>query len=102
MRAKRTASEWAALVQRHRDSGLTVREFCQDKGICPNLFYRKRRELSSEAQAFIRLPELPAGDPRSAQIQIDKIKITVSENTSAELMTKVIRSALEVSHACIS
>ena len=37
---------WRELVAKHRDSDLSVREFCADAGVAENSFYAWRRELA--------------------------------------------------------
>ena len=55
------AERWAVLIQECNSSGLTKREFCQQKGISEKSFYywlRKLRSQVSEAAAGPQLVQL--------------------------------------------
>ena len=53
---RRTWEEWRALVERQRESGLSVSEFCCREQTTENSFYRWRRRLSDEMEtSFVRL-----------------------------------------------
>jgi hypothetical protein len=53
-RGKRTQQKWDAwrgLIQQWRQSGLTIRVFCQDHGVSEPSFYAWRRRIEAEAAA---------------------------------------------------
>lgn len=69
--ARRTRDEWRELVDRQRESGLSVSEFCRREQTTENSFYRWRRRLTGEmGNSFVPLSireratvdiELPCG-----------------------------------------
>ena len=69
--ARRTRDEWRELVDRQRESGLSVSEFCRREQTTENSFYRWRRRLTEEVETrFVPLSitqratvdiELPCG-----------------------------------------
>ena len=52
--------EWAVAIQDCRSSGLSVRQWCRQRGITPTTYYRWERELLSIAGSTKALPETPA------------------------------------------
>lgn len=44
-RSKRKEAEWRVLISRQRRSGLSIRQFCAEKGLSEPSFYAWRREL---------------------------------------------------------
>ncbi len=52
----RTLEEWQALFAEHAASGLSARQFCVQRQLCPKYFSLRRRQLSDMAPAaFVRL-----------------------------------------------
>ena len=61
------AQEWAMLIQECSASGLTKREFCQQRGISEKSFYYWLKKLRSQmvgatAPQLVQLESLPAKD----------------------------------------
>ena len=52
--------EWAGAIQDCRSSGLSVRQWCRERGTTPTTYYRWERELLSVASTMKALPETPA------------------------------------------
>ena len=68
------AQTWAMLIQECNNSGLTKREFCQQRGISEKSYYywlRKFRSQMAEAAA----PQLVQLEPASAPLQDDMLQI---------------------------
>jgi transposase-like protein len=42
-------SKFARLIERQRESGLTVRSFCSNEGIAPSTFYYWQKKIRNEA-----------------------------------------------------
>ncbi len=52
----RTLEEWQALFAEQAASGLSARQFCVQRQLCPKYFSLRRRQLSDMAPAaFVRL-----------------------------------------------
>lgn len=45
------------MVSAHEDSGLSIRAFCAEKGICPKTYYYRLRKLR-EAALEVSIPEI--------------------------------------------
>ena len=52
------AEKWAVLIQECSSSGLTKREFCQQKGISEKSFYYWLRKLRSQVAEAAAVPQL--------------------------------------------
>ncbi|MEX0652485.1 MAG: transposase [Phycisphaeraceae bacterium] len=68
-RQRRDASQWRALIEQHRDSGLSVRAFCQQHSLNEASFYAWRRRLRDQASPtpdasarFVRLQPRDRGE----------------------------------------
>ena len=52
--------EWAGAIRDCRSSGLSVRQWCRERGTTPSTYYRWERELLSVASTAKALSETPA------------------------------------------
>lgn len=52
--------EWAGAIRDCRSSGLSVRQWCRERGTTPTTYYRWERELLSVASTAKALSETPA------------------------------------------
>jgi hypothetical protein len=50
-RARQSASEWAALIDQFKNSGMGVNEFCQQQDLAPATFRRWHSRFASKATA---------------------------------------------------
>lgn len=61
MKKKRTHSEWQTYIEEQAASGLTIRQFCKEKGSCPSHFSEQKKTLSrlkkdnGASPAFVRV-----------------------------------------------
>ena len=62
-RQRRGASQWAALITRQRESGVSVRRFCLEHGLGEASFYAWRRRLRGQA---VQVPDEP---PRFVRLE---------------------------------
>ena len=60
MRKFRTREEWQALIEEQNKSGKSAAQFCREKNIHPNLFYKRRSETGSGS--FVKLPAIHVTD----------------------------------------
>ncbi len=42
------AAYWRSVFERHADSGLSIRRFCQENGISQSTFFARRKKLNKE------------------------------------------------------
>jgi len=65
------ADAWRELVQRHKNSGLSVGAYCQQQGVSSWAFYQWRKRLGMEDAVRFALVETGGvGRPNSSTIEI--------------------------------
>lgn len=105
MKKYRTEKEWNSLFLEQENSSLSAAAFCKQKGIHPNLFYRKRSDLSQnpEEQSFVRV-DAPTSNNKSfsatrTMIRIGSIEILPGQESDQNQLFKIFCSALEAVNA---
>ena len=108
--------QWAEALRDHKESGLTVMEWCRLHNVSKYQFYYRQRELRKHAAQFLALqpvqadkpafvevshalrsqPAAPDTDPVlsrvTACIRAGNADIFVSDETSEELLAKILRA----------
>ena len=90
------AQTWAMLIQECNNSGLTKREFCQQRGISEKSFYYWLRKLRSQ-MAEVTGPQLVQLDPISVaedilQIQYRGAELKLPAGVDIEAVALLLRS----------
>jgi len=70
-RVRRSADQWAKLIEAQSTSGLSIAAFCQTHGLSANSFYRWRRRLADSAA------------PRSGQPPFVRLRTSTGGGVSA-------------------
>ena len=105
-RARR--EKWMMAIGECRSSGLTVRAWCQQKGVTPTTYYRWEREVLSLAGATVELPgrefvELPAVEQEKRKEPERSATLWVGENSIElyqELSPAMLKSMVEALRTC--
>ena len=88
--------EWAKIVERCRESGMSNREFCRENGIPEKTFYYRLRQLREAAVDQVpRLVELegPATSrDGSLRIQYRGASLELPENVDMDALAALLRS----------
>ena len=108
--------QWAEALRDHKESGLTVMEWCRLHNVSKYQFYYRQREVRKHAAQFLALqpvqadkpafvevshaldsqPAAPDTDPVlsrvTACIRAGNADIFVSDETSEELLAKILRA----------
>ena len=99
MRKFRTVEEWGTIIKDQSDSGLSVVDFCKDKGIHPNIFYTKRSALK-RSNSFV---EIRMNSQRKEEkkfiIKIKDVTLELEENIIKTELIYIIRSVREAVNA---
>ena len=95
--------EWSRRVEACRSSGLSVREWCRQRGITPTTYYRWEREVLSgigrkdaEGRSGGTFVELPAPQPlrnnseRTATLNIGSSSIDLYQEMGPELLRTLV------------
>ena len=90
------AQTWAMLIQECNNSGLTKREFCQQRGISEKSFYYWLRKLRSEmAEAagpqLVQLDSVPVAHDM-LQIQYRGAELKLPSGVDIEAVAALLRS----------
>ena len=108
--------QWAEALRDHKESGLTVMEWCRLHNVSKYQFYYRQREVRKHAAQFLALQPVQAGKPAfvevshalrsqpavpdtdpvlsrvTACIRAGNADIFVSDETSEELLAKILRA----------
>ena len=90
------AQEWAMLIQECNASGLTKREFCQQRGISEKSFYYWLRKLrtqmvESAAPRLVPLESVPAAED-TLQIQYRGAELKLPSGVDMDAVAALLRS----------
>jgi hypothetical protein len=96
LRIFRSKEDWKLLLVEQKESGKTIVDFCKEKRIHTNMFYRKKKELG-EKNSFVKLPKrkIHSGLIR---IKIKDIIIEPELGCSKEELISVINTVLEAAN----
>ena len=88
--------EWAMLIQECNASGLTKREFCQQRGISEKSFYYWLRKLRTQmvgsvAPQLVQLEPVPAMDD-TLQIQYRGAELKLPAGVDIDAVAALLRS----------
>lgn len=97
MAVYRTDEDWKNLVEEHRASGKPVKDFCAERGINPNHFYRKRKELRSGG-GFVLLPSHNR-KPGTISIHVEGFTIELGFGWERAELSAVLRAVREACDA---
>lgn len=98
--------EWTVAIQECRSSGLTVKQWCRNRGIAATTYYRWERELLALTGSTRSKPqlagtttfaELPVArqqcqtvSERSATVRIHDVAIDIYPNMDAQLLSALL------------
>ena len=71
---RRSAAEWRGIIERYRQSGMGIREFCAQEGVTEHRFeqwYRRSRRAETPKGPLIALPPLAAAvGPWAVEVEL--------------------------------
>ena len=90
------AQTWALLIQECNNSGLTKREFCQQRGISEKSFYYWLRKLRSQMAEvadpqLVQLDSVPASE-NMLQIQYRGAELKLPASVDIDAVAALLRS----------
>jgi len=100
-RKTRIKRDWAVIFEEFHRSGLSIKEFCQTKGMSQSLFYRRRKDYRDADKTvgpslgrddFIELRRaLPVSARPSAVIVFgNQVELSISNDCDKELLQLLI------------
>ena len=99
-------AHWAQVMQEHSQSGLSIKAYCQQIGICGNTYFywqRKLREAAAERMlpeskrqelapsGWVQASEKEQSNSGSLRVEIGGYSVTAYNDTDPELLKKVCR-----------
>ncbi|TCS84486.1 IS66 family insertion sequence element accessory protein TnpA [Tepidibacillus fermentans] len=99
---KLSFQEWDELIEKYRNSGLSVIKWCEIHGFKPHQLrwqIKKRQKLNKNEQTiqWVPLHSSPIeSSSRSISVKIGHAEITVSEGFNKELFAEVVYSLLSI------
>ena len=104
-------SHWSKIMQERTSSGLSIRAYCESRGIRPNVYHywqKKLREVAVMTTAVqpdcapmppgwaICETTKPTPEQKIIQIEIGKSRITAHAGTDQELLAKICRTLMSI------
>lgn len=89
MRRYRSASEWALIMQEYKSSGMSVKEFCRERGLCDSSVYRRLGKQEPLLE-FVELP--PVALSPSYEICVDGVTLKVPSSELAGRIAELMRA----------
>ena len=101
-RREERRSYWLAAIDLHRQSGLSIREFCRQEGLAESAFYFWRRELQRGADSSLKSSTPKASTSSSPNFVPVDIKPTSHQSTSSAPLVIELASGtrLNVAEGC--
>lgn len=86
-------TEWSERIRQCSESGLTVAEWCRQNNINPKAYYYHLRKIRNEICVKIPVPVMTVPEVSPVvKISIGDVTAELSEGTSENMMTAVIRA----------
>ena len=88
--------QWAEMVQRRSESGLTVTQWCADNNINLKTYYYRlkkvREAMCNEIESHDIVPVTPQTEEQSARIDLSvgDVKISLPDNFSSDALRKIL------------
>lgn len=89
---RRTKSEWLALFQAHKQSGLTAAAFCRENNLCPRYFSVRKKQLLGEHNPMIRVEKPALPDEGLATVRMLKGDVQLHlQNASPDFIASLLQ-----------
>jgi hypothetical protein len=93
MKKYRSEAEWRLLFSEQKRSGMNAKNFCREKGICVNVYYRKKKSLAGEG-GLVKLPvKLEKGT--AIEINVGSVTIRLRSGFAEQELVRVLRCVRE-------
>ena len=85
--------EWSERIRQCRESGLTIAEWCRQNSINQKTYYYHLKKLRKELCEQIPVPVMTVSEIcPTIKINIGDVTIEITENTSEQKITSLIRA----------
>ena len=89
---KRKSLDWPKVLDEYDAGNLSVEEFCKQKGIHPNTFYRHKKNFRDKVTALVRLPLNAAPNPQpQLLLQVREFILKIPEGADPATLETTLR-----------
>ena len=95
MAQRKTKSQWLALIDEQKQSGLSVAKFCKNKQLSEAYFYLKRQKLQSQdnqLSTFIAARPETASTVTPVTLQFGQCQLQMDANTNSQWLADLMKS----------
>jgi len=85
----RRASEWAAILEEYKRSGMGVKSFCRERGLCTTSIYRR---LGQENRSPEFIEVAPGEVSASYEISVEGVTLKVPRGEAAARIAELMRA----------
>jgi len=94
---KRKSINWADFIQEYEASNISVEQFCKEKGIHQNTFYRNRKKYRENVTALVKLPlKKTSLMQQPLLVQINDFILKVPEGVNRETLETTLLVLKEI------
>ena len=91
----RTREEWRALIAEFEQSGLSQKDFCEQRGLSPAYFGQRRLRLQREAEdndtGFALAVPQPTTSQQSVQLRIGQTELVLPLSVSPRWVAQLVK-----------
>lgn len=95
MALRKTKSQWLALFEEQKQSGLSIAKFCQQKQLSEAYFYLKRKKLQSqdgELSTFVAARPEVASPDTAMTLQFGQCQLKLDTSTNSQWLSDLMKS----------
>ena len=95
MAQRKTKSEWLALFEEQKQSGLSIAKFCKNKQLSEAYFYLKRQKLKSQdnqLSTFIAARPETRSPITPVTLQFGQCQLQMDANTNSQWLADLMKS----------
>ena len=91
----RTREEWRALIAEFEQSGLSQKDFCEQRGLSPAYFGQRRLQLQREAEdndtGFALAVPQPTTSQQTLQLRIGQTELVLPLSVSPRWVAQLVK-----------
>ncbi len=93
-------AQWAGIIKEQKQSGLTVKDWCDQNGITKDAYYYWQQKLRREVYAVIK-PQDSIFAPVPNEVMIQQSSVSETENISSITLKKG-KVMVEITDCCLN
>ena len=93
-RAYRSKAQWQALIDEFEHSGLSRKAFCEARGINPDYFSQRRRQLQQETEStsFARVATESSAPTAAMQVRVGDAQLVLPMSVSPRWVAELVKA----------